>query len=431
MGDEGHNRNLASTSLLARRLAPFIAAQADAKAIETTLNFLAGNDHFALNISMAGAKLAMDAAVGVENSTLVTTMARNGVEFGLRVAATGARVVHDAGRAGRRPLLPRLRARGRQSRPRRLGHHRDPRARRVRHGGIARHHAVRRRNARRRAGGHPLDAPDHARTASGVPAAAHELRRHAVRHRCARRHRDRRTAHDQHGHRAQGTRDRPDRRRHRAGAVRGVRRCRAPTGRTPGHRPRPPHERRADRHRGQRPGAGRRARIDRTPARASRVVRRHGRRTRHRRLDRRRDPRQRPAGRVHPASRRARRPRRERRGPPEPAALARRRRLAGWHRPHARGRARYGARPRRPQLARRGGAHPRRGRARRSRVPEPHQADRRADQRRGRPAACRRGGLGGHRGRAGRLPPRGAEPDARGRSSSPSRSAPSSPAGRW
>jgi hypothetical protein len=89
MGDEGHNRNLASTSLLARRLAPFIAAQADAKAIETTLNFLAGNDHFALNISMAGAKLAMDAAVGVENSTLVTTMARNGVEFGLRVAATG------------------------------------------------------------------------------------------------------------------------------------------------------------------------------------------------------------------------------------------------------------------------------------------------------------------------------------------------------
>jgi hypothetical protein len=89
MGDEGHNRNLASTSLLTRRLAPFIAAQADATAIETTLNFLAANDHFALNISMAGAKLAMDAAVGVENSTLVTTMARNGVEFGLRVAATG------------------------------------------------------------------------------------------------------------------------------------------------------------------------------------------------------------------------------------------------------------------------------------------------------------------------------------------------------
>lgn len=89
MGDEGHNRNLASTSLLTRRLAPFIAAQADASAVDATLTFLAGNDHFALNVSMAGAKLAMDAAVGAPDSTLVTTMARNGVEFGLRVAATG------------------------------------------------------------------------------------------------------------------------------------------------------------------------------------------------------------------------------------------------------------------------------------------------------------------------------------------------------
>ena len=89
MGDEGHNRNLASTSLLSRRLAPAIAAQGGTEAVQSTLRFLAGNDHFALNLSMAGAKLAMDAALGVENSTLVTAMARNGVEFGLRVAATG------------------------------------------------------------------------------------------------------------------------------------------------------------------------------------------------------------------------------------------------------------------------------------------------------------------------------------------------------
>lgn len=89
MGDEGHNRNVAATSLVARRLAPVIAAiepNSDAVAV---LAFLAGNDHFALNISMTGAKLAMDAAMGVEHSTLVTAMARNGVEFGLRVAATG------------------------------------------------------------------------------------------------------------------------------------------------------------------------------------------------------------------------------------------------------------------------------------------------------------------------------------------------------
>jgi hypothetical protein len=86
MGDEGHNRNVAATSLLARRLAPAIATLPQGQSV---LEFLAGNDHFALNVSMAAAKLALDSAVGVEGSTLVTAMARNGVEFGLRVAGTG------------------------------------------------------------------------------------------------------------------------------------------------------------------------------------------------------------------------------------------------------------------------------------------------------------------------------------------------------
>ncbi|MCC2335341.1 DUF1116 domain-containing protein [Cellulomonas wangsupingiae] len=88
MGDEGHNRCTAATLLLARRLAPCVAEQD--RGVEV-LRFLAENDHFALNLSMAAAKLSMDAAVGVEHSTLVTAMARNGVEFGLRVAGTGER----------------------------------------------------------------------------------------------------------------------------------------------------------------------------------------------------------------------------------------------------------------------------------------------------------------------------------------------------
>ncbi|HNP14844.1 MAG: DUF1116 domain-containing protein [Micrococcales bacterium] len=90
MGDEGHNRNVAATSLLTRRLAPTIAAMEPSSDAIAVLEFLAGNDHFALNVSMASAKLSMDAAVGMENSTLVTAMARNGVEFGLRVAGSGA-----------------------------------------------------------------------------------------------------------------------------------------------------------------------------------------------------------------------------------------------------------------------------------------------------------------------------------------------------
>lgn len=87
MGDEGHNRNLAATSLLVRRLAPQLARMDDGPA---ALDFLAGNDHFALNISMAAAKLALDSAAEVPGSTLVTVMCRNGVEFGIRMAGTGA-----------------------------------------------------------------------------------------------------------------------------------------------------------------------------------------------------------------------------------------------------------------------------------------------------------------------------------------------------
>lgn len=86
MGDEGHNRNVAATSLFTRKLAPTLSQVEGGQA---TLEFLANNDHFALNLSMAAAKLAMDAAIGTPNSTLVTAMARNGVEFGLRTAGTG------------------------------------------------------------------------------------------------------------------------------------------------------------------------------------------------------------------------------------------------------------------------------------------------------------------------------------------------------
>jgi len=86
MGDEGHNRNVAATSLFARRLAPSLAG---AEHGGDVLTFLAANDHFALNISMAAAKLALDAAGLEPHSTLVTAMCRNGVEFGIRVAGTG------------------------------------------------------------------------------------------------------------------------------------------------------------------------------------------------------------------------------------------------------------------------------------------------------------------------------------------------------
>jgi hypothetical protein len=90
MGDECHNRNAAASSLLFKRLTPALLKtdlpQGD---IAGVLEFIAGNDHFFLNISMACCKAMLDAGHGVEHSTLVTAMARNGVEFGIRVSGTG------------------------------------------------------------------------------------------------------------------------------------------------------------------------------------------------------------------------------------------------------------------------------------------------------------------------------------------------------
>jgi hypothetical protein len=92
MGDECHNRNRAASALLIKALAPHVAAL-DLPATERRriLAFAAGNDHFFLNVGMAACKVAADAAHGVPGSTLVTAMARNGTEFGIRVSGLGDR----------------------------------------------------------------------------------------------------------------------------------------------------------------------------------------------------------------------------------------------------------------------------------------------------------------------------------------------------
>ena len=87
MGDECHNRNKAGTSLFIRMIAPYIAkAGLDQEVVVRVLEFLHSNDHFFLNLSMPACKAALDAAHGLENCTLLTTMCRNGVDFGIRVS---------------------------------------------------------------------------------------------------------------------------------------------------------------------------------------------------------------------------------------------------------------------------------------------------------------------------------------------------------
>jgi hypothetical protein len=90
MGDEVHNRNVAASSLLLKRLAPaLLRTGMPPAAIAAVVDFIAGNDHFFLNLSMAACKAMLDAAAGVPGSSLVTAMARNGVEFGIRLGGTG------------------------------------------------------------------------------------------------------------------------------------------------------------------------------------------------------------------------------------------------------------------------------------------------------------------------------------------------------
>ena len=92
MGDELHNRNAAASGLLFKRFTlALLASKLGSAAIERALTFLAGNDHFFLNISMAACKSMSDAAHGVPGSSLVTVMARNGVNFGIRLSGTGDR----------------------------------------------------------------------------------------------------------------------------------------------------------------------------------------------------------------------------------------------------------------------------------------------------------------------------------------------------
>ncbi|MEE8561539.1 MAG: DUF1116 domain-containing protein, partial [Gemmatimonadota bacterium] len=92
MGDEGHNRNKAGSLLLLKLLAPLVARVApDPKVAAAVLGFIGENALSVLNPVMAACKAMADAAHGVEGSTIVTAMARNGTDFGIRVSGIGDR----------------------------------------------------------------------------------------------------------------------------------------------------------------------------------------------------------------------------------------------------------------------------------------------------------------------------------------------------
>ncbi len=87
MGDEGHNRNRAATSLLLRQISPAVIETSSKEVAIAVLKFIDSNDHFFLNLSMAALKAMVEPAEGIAGSTVVTVMARNGTDFGIRVAS--------------------------------------------------------------------------------------------------------------------------------------------------------------------------------------------------------------------------------------------------------------------------------------------------------------------------------------------------------
>jgi len=88
MGDECHNRNRAATSLFLRAIGPALArTNRDNETLAKVIEFIDRNDHFFLNLSMPAGKALLEPAEGIAGSAIVTVMARNGTDFGIRLAS--------------------------------------------------------------------------------------------------------------------------------------------------------------------------------------------------------------------------------------------------------------------------------------------------------------------------------------------------------
>ena len=84
MGDDLHMRTQATTNLFVRAILPQLVGLEAPRRAELA-RFLAGNHLFFLNLAMAAAKSLTMWAQQVEGSSVVTTMARNGTTYGIRL----------------------------------------------------------------------------------------------------------------------------------------------------------------------------------------------------------------------------------------------------------------------------------------------------------------------------------------------------------
>ena len=87
MGDEFHQRNIAASLNFVKEIVPLITKLDIDKDVKyDVIKFLSDTDQFFLNIIMATGKVIVDSARKNAKGTIVTTMTRNGVDFGIRIA---------------------------------------------------------------------------------------------------------------------------------------------------------------------------------------------------------------------------------------------------------------------------------------------------------------------------------------------------------
>lgn len=91
-GDECHNRNKTVTLLFLSEILPrLLRSELERNQVAEVVDFIRGNPHFFLNLSIPSSKSSLDAANNIEYSTVVTGLCTNGVNFGMRVSGIGDR----------------------------------------------------------------------------------------------------------------------------------------------------------------------------------------------------------------------------------------------------------------------------------------------------------------------------------------------------
>ncbi|MGI6365512.1 MAG: DUF1116 domain-containing protein [Bacillota bacterium] len=90
MGDECHNRDIAVTNLFFKIATPVLVdSDFPQNKVRQVVKFLGDHEHFFLNLAMAACKACLVAAQDIPYCSMVTAMARNGVEVGIQVSGMG------------------------------------------------------------------------------------------------------------------------------------------------------------------------------------------------------------------------------------------------------------------------------------------------------------------------------------------------------